>query len=176
MDLILPIRGIQPKFGPDCYFAETATIIGDVVMGDACSVWFNAVVRGDVNKIRIGHRVNIQDGALLHTTYKKSVIEMGNDISVGHHVIVHGATIGSNVVLGMGSIVMDHSKIGENSIIAAGAVVLENTVVEPGSIYGGIPARRLKSVDLDQTREMIQRISRDYIHYADWYRKGLMEY
>ena len=176
MALILPIRGIEPRFGSECYLAETATIIGDVVFGDGCSVWFNAVVRGDVNRIRIGHQVNIQDGALLHTTYKKSTIEMGDRVSVGHHVIVHGATIHSNVVLGMGSIIMDHAVIGENSIIAAGAVVLEHTVVEPGCIYGGIPARKLKTVDPEQTRDMIERIARDYRHYTDWYRKGSMEY
>ena len=176
MALILPIRGIQPQYGTGCFFSETATIIGDVILGDHCSIWFNAVVRGDVNSIRIGHHVNIQDGALLHTTYKKSTITMGDNVSVGHHVIVHGATIESHVLLGMGSIIMDHAIIGENAIIAAGAVVLEKTVVEPGSIYGGVPARKIKSVDPEQTRDMIERIAKDYQHYADWYRNGLMDY
>lgn len=170
MALILPVRGFIPKYGRNCYFSENATIIGDVIMGDHCSVWFNAVIRGDVNSIRIGNKVNIQDGSILHTTYKKTVIDIGDNVSIGHNVIVHGATIRPNVLIGMGVIIMDDAIIGENSIVAAGAVVLENTIIEPGSIYGGIPARRLKKVNEKQTREMIERIADNYLKYANWYR------
>lgn len=140
-------------------------------MGNDCTVWFNAVIRGDVNSIRIGSKVNIQDGAVLHTTYKKSIITIGNNVSIGHNVIIHGATIHSNVLVGMGAIIMDHAVIGENSIIAAGAVILENTIVEPGSIYGGVPAKKLKSVEGKQTEKMIKRIADNYLIYADWYRE-----
>ena len=170
MALFKPLRGITPKHGKNCYFSENATIIGDVIMGDHCSVWFNAVIRGDVNSIRIGNKVNIQDGSILHTTYKKTVIQIGDNVSIGHNVIVHGATIESNVLIGMGAIIMDNAIIGENSIIAAGSVVLENTIVEPGNIYGGIPAKKLKKINEKQTREMIERIANNYIKYADWYR------
>ena len=170
MALILPLRGFEPKYGKGCYFAENASIIGDVIMGDNCSVWFQAVIRGDVNSIRLGNKVNIQDGAILHTTYKKSVIEMGNNVSIGHNVIIHGATIEDNVLVGMGAIIMDFARIGENSIIAAGSVVLENTIVEPGSIYGGVPAKKIKFVNERQTKEMIERIANNYLMYSDWYR------
>ena len=170
MALILPVRGFKPKYGKGCYFAENATIIGDVIMGDDCSVWFQSVIRGDVNSIRLGNKVNIQDGAILHTTYQKSVIEMGDNVSIGHNVIIHGAKIDNNVLIGMGAIVMDFAHIGENSIIAAGSVVLENTIVEPGSIYGGIPAKKIKSVNERQTKEMIERIANNYLMYSDWYR------
>ncbi len=170
MALILSLRGFDPSYGKNCYFSENSSIIGDVVMGDDCTVWFNAVIRGDVNSIRIGNKVNIQDGAVLHTTYKKSIITIGDNVSIGHNVIIHGATIHSNVLVGMGAIIMDHAVIGENSIIAAGAVVLENTIVEPGSIYGGVPAKKLKSVEEKQTKEMIERIANNYLFYADWYR------
>ena len=171
MALILPVKGIIPRIGSNCFFAENATIVGDVTMGDDCSVWFNAVVRGDVNSIRIGNKVNIQDGAVLHTTYKKSKIEMGDNVSIGHNVIVHGARIESNVLIGMGAIIMDHAVIKQNSIIAAGAVVLENTIVEEGCIFAGVPAKKLKSVDAKQTREMINRIANDYLVYAEWFRE-----
>lgn len=171
MALIIPVRGFTPSFGDNCFFAETSTIIGDVVMGSGCSIWFNAVVRGDVNSIRIGNMVNIQDNAVLHCTYEKTKIFIGNNVSIGHNVIVHGARIGDNVLLGMGSIIMDNAVIGENSIIAAGSVVLENTVVEPGSIYAGVPAKRVKDVDKEQFRQMIERISNNYLLYADWYKK-----
>ncbi len=170
MALILPLRGFEPKYGKGCFFAENASIIGDVIMGDNCSVWFQAVIRGDVNSIRLGNKVNIQDGAILHTTYKKSVIEMGNNVSIGHNVIIHGATIEDNVLVGMGAIIMDFARIGENSIIAAGSVVLENTIVEPGSIYGGVPAKKIKFVNERQTKEMIERIANNYLMYSDWYR------
>ena len=171
MALILPLRGYQPKYGTNCYFSENSSIIGDVIMGNDCTVWFNAVIRGDVNSIRIGSKVNIQDGAVLHTTYKKSIITIGNNVSIGHNVIIHGATIHSNVLVGMGAIIMDHAVIGENSIIAAGAVILENTIVEPGSIYGGVPAKKLKSVEGKHTEKMIKRIADNYLIYADWYRE-----
>jgi len=171
MALIRSVRGIDPVWGKNCFFAENATIIGDVIMGDDCSVWYNAVLRGDVNSIRIGNKVNIQDGCILHTLYKKSVVEIGNNVSLGHHVIIHGAKIEDNVLIGMGAIVMDHTVVGSNSIIAAGSVVLQNTIIEPGSIYAGVPAKRVKSVDPDQAREMIEGIADNYLFYADWYRE-----
>ena len=170
MALIKSVRGFTPIIGKNCYLADNATIIGDVVMGDDCSVWFNTVVRGDVNSIRIGNRVNIQDGSVLHTLYEKSVIEIGDNVSVGHNVIIHGARVEENVLLGMGSIILDHAVIGKNSIIAAGSVVLSETVIEPGSIYAGIPAKRVKSVDPEQTREMIEKIAENYLFYAGWYK------
>jgi carbonic anhydrase/acetyltransferase-like protein (isoleucine patch superfamily) len=170
MALVIPVHGIHPKFGDNCFLAENSTVVGDVVMGDNCSVWFTAVVRGDVNTIRIGNKVNIQDGAILHCTYQKASVTIGDNVSIGHRAIVHGCTIHNNVLIGMGAIVMDHAVIGENSIIAAGAIVLENTVVEPGSIYGGIPAKRLKSVDPDNFSELIERISNNYIMYSGWFK------
>lgn len=170
MALIKSVRGFTPIFGDNCFLAENATIIGDVIMGSDCSVWYNTVIRGDVNSIRIGNKVNIQDGSILHTLYERSVIEIGNNVSVGHNVIIHGARVHDNVLLGMGSIILDNAIIGENSIIAAGSVVLDSTVVEPGSIYGGIPAKRIKSVDPSQSKEMIEKIANNYIKYAGWYR------
>ncbi|MFN8207809.1 MAG: gamma carbonic anhydrase family protein [Bacteroidales bacterium] len=172
MALIKSVRGFTPVFGKECYLADNATVIGDVVMGDQCSVWFNTVIRGDVNSIRIGNKVNIQDGSILHTLYQKSVIEIGNNVSIGHHVIIHGATIEDDVLIGMGAIVMDHARIGRHSIIAAGALVLEGTIVEPGSIYGGIPARRIKSVNEEQTSGMIERIADNYVKYAAWFKES----
>jgi carbonic anhydrase/acetyltransferase-like protein (isoleucine patch superfamily) len=172
MALIKTIRGFKPVFGKECYLAETATIIGDVIMGNYCSIWFNTVLRGDVNSIRIGNKVNIQDGSILHCLFQKSVIEIGDNVSIGHNVIIHGAKIEEDVLIGMGAIVMDYSVIGKNSIIAAGALVLEGTVVEPGSIYGGVPARRLKDVEESQAREMIEKIANNYISYANWYREN----
>jgi carbonic anhydrase/acetyltransferase-like protein (isoleucine patch superfamily) len=171
MALIKKVRGFNPVFGKNCYLAENATIIGDVIMGNDCSVWFNAVLRGDVNSIRIGNMVNIQDGSVLHTLYEKSVIEIGDNVSIGHNVIIHGAKIHKNVLIGMGAIVMDNAIIGENSIIAAGSVVLDSTIVEPGSIYAGVPAKRVKSIDPEQSREMIEKIAKNYIFYAGWYKE-----
>jgi carbonic anhydrase/acetyltransferase-like protein (isoleucine patch superfamily) len=171
MALIKKVRGFTPQLGSNCYLADNATIIGDVVAGDDCSFWFNTVVRGDVNSIRIGNKVNIQDGAVLHTLYKKTIIEIGDNVSIGHNVTVHGAKLENNVLIGMGSTILDHAVIGENSIIAAGALVLDSTKVEPGSIYAGVPAKRIKSVDPEQTREMIDRIANNYLMYADWYKK-----
>jgi carbonic anhydrase/acetyltransferase-like protein (isoleucine patch superfamily) len=169
MALIKPVRGFLPVFGRDCYLSENCTIIGDVVLGDQCSVWFNAVIRGDVNSIRIGNRVNIQDNSILHCTFKKTTINIGNNVSIGHRVIVHGAEIHDNVLVGMGAILMDNVVVETGCIIAAGAVVLENTRVEAGSIYGGVPARRIGEVDKEQFRIMIERIAENYISYSKWY-------
>jgi carbonic anhydrase/acetyltransferase-like protein (isoleucine patch superfamily) len=172
MALIKSVRGFTPKMGKECFLADNATLIGDVVLGDKCSIWFNTVVRGDVNSIRIGNRVNIQDGSVLHCLYQKSVIEIGDDVSIGHNVIVHGARIEDHVLIGMGAIIMDNAVIGRNSIIAAGALVLDNTNVPPGSIYAGLPARRVKSVEPGQTQEMIEKIANNYIMYSKWYDPG----
>ena len=169
MALIKSVRGFTPIIGKNCFLAENATIVGDVVIGDNCSIWFNTVLRGDVNSIRIGNNVNIQDGAILHTLYQKSVVEIGDNVSIAHNAIIHGVKISSNVLVGMGAIVMDHTVIGENSIIAAGAVVLSNTIIEPGTIYGGNPAKKLKDIEPQQTAEMIQKIAKNYQMYAGWY-------
>ncbi len=167
--LIITLLGKTPKFGSNLYLAENATIIGDVEMGDDCSVWFQAVVRGDVNSIRIGNRVNIQDGAILHGTYEKSPTTIGNSVSIGHRAIVHGCKVDDNVLIGMGAIVMDDAHIHSNVIIAAGAVVLEKTIVEANSIYAGIPARKVKAIDSANGQE-IERIANNYLKYASWYR------
>lgn len=169
MALIKSVRGFTPLIGKNCYLAENATIIGDVVIGDDCSIWFNTVLRGDVNVIRIGNKVNIQDGSTLHTLYQKSVVEIEDNVSIGHNVVVHGAHIKKNCLIGIGAILLDHAVIGENSIIAAGSVVLPNTIVEPGSIYAGVPAKRIKAVDEKQTEEMIKGIADNYLFYAGWY-------
>ena len=169
MALIKPVHGIHPVLGENCYLAENATVVGDVVMGDQCSVWFNAVVRGDVHSIRIGNKVNIQDGAIVHCTYKKASTSIGNNVSVGHNAIVHGCTVHDNVLIGMGAIVMDHAVVHSNTIIAEGAVVLENTVVEPNSIYAGIPAKKVKSIDAEQTRRLIEGIANNYLMYSTWF-------
>ncbi|MCD4834819.1 MAG: gamma carbonic anhydrase family protein [Bacteroidales bacterium] len=169
MAIIKSVRGFTPEIGNNCFLAENSTIVGDVKIGNDCSFWFNSVVRGDVNSIRIGNKVNIQDGAILHCSFEKSKINIGNNVSIGHNVIVHGATIHDNVLVGMGAIIMDHAVIGENSIIAAGALILENTIVDPGSIYGGVPAKKIKSIEQDQTKEMIEKIANNYLMYAKWY-------
>lgn len=171
MALIKSVRGFTPVIGTNCYLAENATIIGDVVIGNECSIWFNTVIRGDVNKIKIGNKVNIQDGSVLHTLYQKSTIDIGDNVSVGHNVIIHGARIEKNVLLGMGCIILDNAVIGENTIIAAGSVILENTIAESNSIYAGIPAKRVKGIDPAQSKEMIQQISENYTLYAGWYRE-----
>ena len=172
MALIKKVKGISPKFGLDVYLAENATIVGDVKMGDKCSVWFNAVVRGDVNSIKIGNKVNIQDGAIIHCTYKKAATEIGNNVSIGHNAMVHGCTIHDNVLIGMGSIVMDNCIIHSNSIVAAGAVVLEGTHVESGSIYAGIPAKKVKTINQEQTNKLIEGISENYVMYSSWFTEG----
>ncbi|MCB9182920.1 MAG: gamma carbonic anhydrase family protein [Flavobacteriales bacterium] len=170
MTLIRSVRGFTPRFGIDCFLAETAVVIGDTVMGDGCSVWFNAVVRGDVNAIRIGDRVNIQDGAVLHCTYERATLTIGNDVSIGHNAIVHGCTVHDKVLIGMGSIVMDNAVIGEGSVIAACAVVTQGTVVEPGSLMAGVPAKRIGPVSADLSRNEIERIARNYAMYAGWFK------
>lgn len=169
MALILSVNGSNPKFGKDCFLAPNATITGDVVMGDECSIWFNAVVRGDVNSISIGNRVNIQDLAVIHCTYQKAKTTIGNDVSIGHSAIVHGCTLHDHVLIGMGAIVMDHAIIGEGAMIAAGAVVLENTVVEPGSIWAGVPAKKVKQMSPEHFKELNGRIARNYLMYSKWY-------
>jgi carbonic anhydrase/acetyltransferase-like protein (isoleucine patch superfamily) len=168
MALILPIKGISPTFGDNCYLAPNATIVGDVVMGDECSVWFNAVVRGDVHWIRIGNKVNIQDGAIIHCTYQKCPTTIGNNVSIGHAAIVHGCTVMDNVLIGMRAVVMDNVVIEPGSIIAAGAVVLDGTHVESGSIYAGVPAKKVKTVDETQTRNLIEGIANNYLMYSEW--------
>lgn len=170
MAFIIPVRGFTPEIGEDVFLAENATIIGDTVIDDGCSIWFNAVIRGDVNSIRIGKNVNIQDGSVLHTLYEKSTIEIGDNVSVGHNATIHGAKICSNVLVGMGATILDGAVIGENSIIAANALITSNTIVEPGSLYAGVPAKKIKEVSPEQTKDMIQRISNNYRMYASWYK------
>lgn len=169
MALILPLRGFTPKFGRDCFLAENATVIGDVTMGDECSIWFNAVLRGDVNTITIGNRVNIQDGSVLHTLYQKSTIEIGDDVSIGHNVTIHGATIHDGALVGMGSVILDHAVVGEGAIVAAGSVVLSKTVIKPGELWGGTPAKFIKMVDPEQSKEINQKIAKNYLMYSKWY-------
>ncbi len=171
MSLIIEVKGIKPKFGTNCYIAPNATIAGDVIMGDDCSIWFNAVIRGDVNNIRIGNKVNVQDGAIIHCTYLKASTTIGNNVSIGHNAIVHGCVIYDNVLIGMGAIVMDHAVIGSNSIIAAGAVVLENTAIEAGSIYAGVPAKKIKNISEEKISGEINRIADNYVMYAGWFKK-----
>lgn len=171
MSLILPVNGVSPQFGNNNFVAENATVVGDVITGNDCSIWFQAVVRGDVHYIRMGNKVNVQDGAILHCTYQKAPLNIGNNVSIGHRAIVHGCRVHDNVLVGMGAIVMDHAVIGENSIIAAGAIVLENTIVEPGSIYAGVPAKRVKDVDKENFKDLIERISNNYVMYSGWFKK-----
>ena len=171
MAIIRSVRGFTPKFGKDTFLAENAAIIGDVIMGDGCSIWYGAVLRGDVNSIRIGNSVNIQDGSVLHTLYEKSVLEIGDDVSIGHNGTIHGAKICNGALVGMGSVVLDHAVIGEGAIIAAGSVVLSRTIVEPGCIYAGVPAKFVKKVDPEQSKEINQRIANNYHMYASWYKE-----
>jgi carbonic anhydrase/acetyltransferase-like protein (isoleucine patch superfamily) len=170
MALIKTVLGKTPVWGDNSWIAENATLVGDIVLGKDCTIWFQAVVRGDVNSIRIGDKVNIQDGAVIHCSYQKAATTIGNNVSIGHKAIVHGCTIQDNVLVGMGAIVMDHAVVEQNSIIAAGAVVLENTIVESGSIYAGIPAKKVKTLSLEQAEQLIVRIANNYIMYADWMR------
>ncbi|MDR2058291.1 MAG: gamma carbonic anhydrase family protein [Dysgonamonadaceae bacterium] len=172
MALIKSVRGFTPQIGENVYLADNATIIGDVVIGDNCSIWFNTVLRGDVNSIRIGNRVNIQDGTVIHTLYEKSVAEIGDDVSVGHNVTIHGAKIENGALIGMNVVVLDHAVVGEGALIAAGSVVLSGTHVEPGSIYGGTPAKFIKKIDPEQSKEINQKIARNYLMYAGWYKES----
>lgn len=169
MSLIIPLRGKTPEIGKDCFIAENATIVGDVVMGDECSLWFNTVIRGDVNSIRIGNRVNIQDGSVLHTLFKKSTIEIGDDVSIGHNVTVHGAKIRNYALVGMGAVVMDDAEVGEGAIVAAGAVVLSRTKIGPNELWAGAPAKFIKMVDPEQSKEINQKIAHNYLLYSRWY-------
>ena len=169
MPLIKTVRGYTPSFGAGCYLADNATVIGDVVMGDRCSVWFQAVVRGDVNAIRIGDQVNIQDGAVLHGTYERASTTIGDNVSIGHRAIVHGCTLHDNVLIGMGAIVMDHAVVESNVLVAAGAVVLENSRLEAGHIYAGVPAKKVKALSEEQFQDSIERIANAYIKYSGWF-------
>lgn len=168
--LIKTILGHTPTYGENCFFADNATLIGDVIMGNACSVWFQAVVRGDVHQIRIGNHVNIQDGAVIHATYKKSPTLIGNNVSIGHNAIVHGCTIHDNVLVGMGAIIMDDAIVESNSIIAAGAVVSKNTRVPSGTVFGGVPAKKIKDTSLELIAGEIERIATNYSLYASWFK------
>jgi len=170
MPVILPVNDVSPSFGENCYIAPNATIVGSVVMGDDCSIWFNAVIRGDVNSIYMGNKVNVQDGAVIHCTYQKTATRIGNNVSIGHNAIVHGCTVEDNVLIGMGAIVMDRAVIGSHSIIAAGAVVLEDTVVEPGSIYAGVPAKKVKDISHELIQGEIERIANNYVMYSGWFK------
>jgi len=170
MALIKSVKGNRPIFGVNIYLAENATVVGDVEMGNDCSVWFSAVIRGDVNSIRIGNKVNIQDGAIIHCTYQKAATIIGNNVSVGHNALVHGCTISDNVLVGMGAIVMDGVVVESNSIIAAGAVVLEGTHIESGVIYAGIPAKKVKELNEEQTARLIEGVSNNYVMYSSWFK------
>jgi len=171
MALILPVNENYPQFGENCFLAPNATIVGDVLMGNDCSIWFNAVVRGDVNSIRIGNKVNIQDGAVIHCTYQKTTVDLGNNVSVGHNAIVHGCKIHDNVLVGMGAIIMDNCEIGSNTIIAAGAVLTEGTIVPSGCIYAGVPAKKIKDISQELINGEIDRIANNYLMYSSWLKK-----
>lgn len=168
--LIKSVRGFTPKYGKNCFFAENATLIGHLIMGDDCSIWYQAVVRGDVNSITIGNRVNIQDGAIIHGTYERSATTIGDDVSIGHNAIVHGCNIKDRVLIGMGSIIMDDSVVESNSIIAAGSVLPKNTIVPEGSVFAGIPAKKIKEISPELQQGKIERIAANYIEYASWFR------
>jgi len=169
MPLILPVKDKKPAWGNDCFIAENATIVGDVTMGDNCSVWFNAVIRGDVNYIKIGNNTNIQDGAVIHATYLRAATTIGNNVSIGHNALVHGCTLHDHVLVGMGAIVMDHADVQEFVIIGAGSVVLENTVCESGYLYAGTPAKKIKPIT-DEQREMLKKLPNNYIMYSGWFK------
>lgn len=170
MPIILPVKGISPTIPSSCFVAPNATIVGDVEMGEDCSIWFNAVVRGDVNSIRMGNKVNIQDGACIHCTYEKTKVVIGDNVSIGHHALVHGCKLEDNVLIGMGAIVMDNVIVGSNTIIAAGAVVLENTICESGSIYAGVPAKKVKDISQELVSGEINRIANNYVMYSSWFK------
>jgi len=171
MALILEVQGKKPAFGNDCFIAENATIVGDVKCGDQCSFWFNAVIRGDVNSIVMGNKVNVQDLAMIHCTYQKAATTIGNNVSIGHRAIVHGCTLHDDVLVGMGAIVMDHAVVGSNTIIAAGAVVTEGMQCEANSIYAGIPAKKIKAISPELSKGEIERIANNYVMYSSWFKK-----
>ncbi|RKR81186.1 carbonic anhydrase/acetyltransferase-like protein (isoleucine patch superfamily) [Mucilaginibacter gracilis] len=170
MPVILPVKDKSPIFGNDCFIAPNATIVGDVIMGHNCSVWFNAVIRGDVNTITIGNNTNIQDGAVIHATYLRAATTIGDNVSIGHNALVHGCKLHNNVLVGMGAIVMDHADVQEFVIIGAGSVVLENTICESGYIYAGTPAKKIKPITSEQ-REMLMRLPNNYIMYSSWFKE-----
>ncbi len=171
MALIRSVRGFTPEIGENCFLAETAVIIGDVKIGNDCSIWYHTVLRGDVNSIRIGNGVNIQDGSVLHTLYQKSTIEIDNHVTIGHNVTIHGASVRSYALIGMGSTLLDHAEIGEGAIVAAGSLVLSNTVIEPYTIWGGVPAKFIKKADPAQSKELNQKIAHNYLMYSEWYKE-----
>jgi len=170
MTLIRGVKGIMPNIGKGCFLAENATIVGDVILGNDCSIWFNAVVRGDVHYIRIGSNVNVQDGVIIHCTYRKAPVNIGDNVSIAHHAIIHGCTIHDNVLVGMGAILMDHVEVNSNCIIAAGALVTKGTVVEVNSVYAGAPAKKIKTIDKELSKGEIQRIASSYNMYAGWHK------
>lgn len=169
MAVIKTVRGFTPEIADDVFLADNATVVGDVKIGKGCSIWFNAVIRGDVNSIRIGEHTNIQDGSVLHTLYEKSTITIGDHVSIGHNVTIHGADVKDGALIGMGATVLDHAVVGEGAIVAAGALVLSKTVIEPGSLWGGVPAKFIKKVDPEQSKELNQKIANNYAMYASWY-------
>ena len=170
MAYLFPVEGVHPGFGDNCFIAPNATIVGDVQMGNDCSVWFNAVIRGDVNSIRMGNKVNVQDGACIHCTYQKTTVTIGNNVSIGHHALVHGCRVEDNVLIGMGAIVMDNVEIGTNSIVAAGAVVLEGTKIPAGSVFAGVPAKKVKDISQELLKGEVERIANNYLMYSSWFR------
>ena len=169
MPLILPVKDISPKWGDNCFLAENCTIVGDVTLGNNCSVWFNTVIRGDVNTISIGDFTNIQDGTVIHATYLTAATTIGSYVSIGHNALVHGCTLKNHVLVGMGAIVMDHAMVEEFVIIAAGTIILENTVCESGYLYAGVPAKKIKPITLEQ-RELLKKLPHNYVMYADWFK------
>lgn len=169
MAIIRELRGFMPQIGKDCFLAENAVIIGDVVIGNECSIWYSTVLRGDVNSIRIGDRVNIQDGSVLHTLYQKSTIEIGNDVSIGHNVVLHGAKIRDYALIGMGAIVMDDAEVGEGALVAAGSVVLSRTKIGPHEMWAGNPAKFIKMVEPEKAKELNIKIANNYLMYSKWY-------
>jgi len=171
MALIKSVRGFDPQIGEDCFLAENATVVGDVKMGIGCSVWFNTVLRGDVNAIRIGNHVNIQDGSVIHTLYEKSTVEIGNYVSIGHNVTVHGAKINDYALIGMGATLLDYAEVGEGAIVAAGALVLSNTIIPPYTLWAGVPAKYVKDVSPEQTNEINKKIAHQYAMYAGWFKE-----
>lgn len=172
MAIIKSVRGFSPVMGENCFLADNAVVVGDVKMGRDCSIWFSAVLRGDVNSIRIGNGVNIQDGSVLHTLYEKSIIEIGDHVSVGHNVTIHGATIKDYALIGMGSTLLDHAVVGEGSIVAAGSLVKSGTIIEPGTLWAGVPAKFIKKVDAAQSKELNQKIAHNYLMYSQWYKES----
>ncbi len=171
MALIKELLGKTPQIGGNTFLAETATVIGDVAMGKDCSIWYNAVIRGDVHYIKMGDKVNVQDNAMLHCTYEKFPLNIGNNVSIGHNAIVHGCTIQDNVLIGMGAIVMDDCLVESNSIVGAGSVVTQGTHIKSGEIWGGIPAKKIKDISPELLEGEVNRIANNYVKYSSWYKE-----